>query len=178
MKAPPRSTCRDAASGARSRAGRGAFPGFLAPGRLVARHHGQACKDGRRGAVIVETSIVISLFFLFALAMIEMARMGMANQLLTDAAREGARVAVIPRSNPTTDVTTTVQNLLNSGGIPPSAYTLTITPTTINSTTTPLGTPITVSVSTAFSNISWLAKPLYLGSVTLSSSSTLSSEYP
>ena len=69
----------------------------------------------------------------------------MANQLLTDAAREGARVAVIP-GNTTTDVTTTVQNLLNSGGI--TTYTLTITPS--DTTTTNLGDPVTVAVSTPF----------------------------
>ena len=128
----------------------------------------------RRGAAIVETAIVISLFF-FLLVSLEMARMGMANQLITNAAREGVRVAVVP-GNQASDVSTAVQSFLNSnsGGI--TTYTLTITPS--DPTTTHLGDQVTVQVSTSFGNISWLAHPLFLGSVTLSSSSTLSSERP
>jgi Flp pilus assembly protein TadG len=127
----------------------------------------------RRGATIVETALVLPVLLLVILGMIEMARMSMANQLLTNAARAGARVAVVP-GNTATDVSTAVQTLLNSGGI--ATYTLTITPA--DPTTTTLGNPVTVSVSTAFTNVSWLSKPLFLGSVTLTASSTMSSEHP
>ena len=166
-----RSTYRVAAAGPSNGNRCEVFSGFL--GRSFARHGGRVCNRSRPGAAIVETSIVLSLFFLFVLAMIEMAQLGMANQLLTSAVRSGARVGVIP-GNTSTDVAATVQNLLNSGGI--TTYTLTITPSDV--TTTKLGDPITVTVTTAFSNISWLSNPLYLGSVTLSASSTLTSEYP
>jgi len=122
---------------------------------------------------MLETALVLPVLALLILGMVEMSRFGMANQLLTDAAREGARSAVVA-GHTATDVTTTVQNLLNSGGI--TTYTLTITPS--DPTTTKLGDPVTVTVSTAYSNISWLSTPLFLGSVTLTASSTLSSEYP
>jgi Flp pilus assembly protein TadG len=126
-----------------------------------------------KGAGMVETALMLPVLLLLIMAMIEMARMGMANQLLGNAALEGARVAVVP-GRTATDVGTTVQNLLNSGGI--TTYTLTITPP--DPTNTTLGDPVTVTISTAFSNISWLSPPLFLGSVTLSASSTLSSEHP
>jgi Flp pilus assembly protein TadG len=130
-------------------------------------------RRARRGAAVVETAIVISLFFFFVLVTVEMGRMGMANHVITHASREGARVAVIP-GNTAATVTSTVQNLMNSGGI--TAYTLTMTPS--DPSTTHLGDQVTVQVSTSFSNISWLSNPLFLGSVTLSASSTLSSEWP
>lgn len=122
---------------------------------------------------MAEAALVLPVLLLLILGMIEMSQLGMANQVLTNAAREGARVAVIP-GNTADDVTTTVQRLMNQGGI--TNYTPTITPP--DPTTTKLGDPVTVSVSTSFKNISWLSKPLYLGSVTLSGSSTLSSERP
>ncbi len=163
---------REDAAASTVRRGWGAAFGF--PGRgPAARRDRQAGGKRRRGTALVEGSIVLSLFFLFVLAMIEMSRMGMANQMLTHAARAGARVAVIP-GNTAADVTTSVQGTMNSAGI--TVYDLTITPS--DPTTATLGQPVTVSVSTAFSNISWLARPLYLGSVTLSASSTLSSEHP
>src|SRR2546428_792145 len=50
----------------------------------------------RRASAMVELAFVLPLFLFFVLGIIEASRMGMAEQLLVTAAREGCRVAVIP----------------------------------------------------------------------------------
>jgi Flp pilus assembly protein TadG len=129
--------------------------------------------DSRRGATLVETAIVMSTFFIFVFGMIEMSRLGMVSQLLTNSAREGCRVAVL-EGKTQANVNTTVQTLLNSGGI--NTYTLTTTPTDV--TTSKLGDQVTLTITVSFSNVSWLSPPRFLGLATITSSATLSSERP
>ena len=135
----------------------------------------------RRGAAMVETSIVLSVFFLLVLGMIEMSQMGMASQLVTSAANAGCRVAVV-NGHSQADVASAVSTLLASGGINVSSginastYTITTSPSDV--TTSHLGDSITVTVSVPFSSISWLGAPMFLGASTITSSATLSSERP
>ncbi len=138
---------------------------------------------GRRGAVVIETAIVLPLFFALVLGMVEMARLGLAVQLLTSAAEAGCRVAVI-NGKTQTDVNNAVSAILTSGGISTSsssyASTITTNPvysTPANITLTHRGDSITLQLSIAYRDISWLT-PQYLGSSTISSSATLSSERP
>jgi Flp pilus assembly protein TadG len=125
----------------------------------------------RRGAAAVEAAIVLPVFFTFIFGMMEMSQMGMTAQLITDAALEGCRVAVLDGKTQS-DVDATVQAILNSGGV------TTYTPPAITPSfqSTPLGQPITVTISVNFSDVSWLPNPKYLGSATIGASSTLSSE--
>ena len=72
---------------------------------------------------MVETGLVLPVFFIFFFGMIETSQMGMTFQLITDAAREGCRVAVLDGKTQS-DVDATVQAILNSGGVttyPPPA---------------------------------------------------------
>ena len=135
------------------------------------RLRGRTATPARRGAVMVETGLVLPVFFIFFYGMIETSQMGMTFQLITDAAREGCRVAVLDGKTQS-DVDATVQAILNSGGVttyPPPA----ITP---SFQSTPLGQPITVTISVNFRDISWLSPPQFLGSTVMTASSTLSSE--
>ncbi len=129
----------------------------------------QTQTPSRRGAVMVETGLVLPVFFIFFFGMIEASQMGMTFQLITDAAREGCRVAVLDGKTQS-DVNATVRAILNSGGI--TTTTPEITP---NFQDAPLGKPITVSISVYFSDISWLPSH-FLGSTVMTASSTLSSE--
>jgi hypothetical protein len=129
----------------------------------------------RRGATTVETAIVLSLFFLLVLAGIEISRLGLTSQLLSSAANSGCRVAVI-NGHTQNDVVSTVQTVLNGGGIGSSSYTMVTSPSDV--TSTHLGDSITVTISVPFSKVSWLSTPLFLGSTTITSSATLSSERP
>jgi Flp pilus assembly protein TadG len=76
----------------------------------------------RSGAVLVEAAITVLLLFTFLFAIVEAGRFFQVQQLLTDAAREGARLAVAPRSHTTTvptdaEILDTVQHYLDAGGI-------------------------------------------------------------
>jgi hypothetical protein len=132
----------------------------------------------RRGGVTVEFGIGVPLFFLLVFAMVEMTRVGMAYDLLTLAAREGCRVAVIP-GNSQADAELAARTILNGGGI--SSYNTPQWTWGSGQTSlagTHLGDPVTLTISVPFRNISWLPTPLFLGSVTLSASATHCSETP
>jgi Flp pilus assembly protein TadG len=127
----------------------------------------------RSGAAAVELAFMLPVFCTLAFAQLETARMGMVTQMLTIAARDGARVAVI-NGKTQTDVQTEVNRVLNGTGISVG----TVTPSPATWTTDPGGTPITVSVSVPYSQVSWLSPSMYFGSTILTATATLSSERP
>jgi hypothetical protein len=114
--------------------------------------------------------------------MIEMSRLGLAAQLLTSAAEAGCRVAII-NGKTRNDVNNAVQSIMNSGGISTSSYTMTVATSPATSplgdiTKTNEGDSITITLSCSYSDISWLPPPSFLGSSTITSSATMSSERP
>ncbi len=68
----------------------------------------------QRGAALIETAITLPLVLLVCVAIFEFGRAYQTWQVLTNAAREGARIAVLPDYTDTM-VTTTVQNYLTGG---------------------------------------------------------------
>src|SRR3954447_906925 len=73
-------------------------------------------RSARRGISAVELAISVNVLFLFVLGIVEFSRLGMAAQLLTNAAREGGRVAAIQDST-LGDVQARVTAMLSSAGI-------------------------------------------------------------
>jgi Flp pilus assembly protein TadG len=71
----------------------------------------------QRGAALIETAITLPLVLLVSVAIFEFGRAYQTWQVLTNAAREGARIAVLPDYTDT-QVTTTVQNYMTSGRLP------------------------------------------------------------
>ena len=69
-----------------------------------------------RGQALLETAITLPIILLVCVGIFEFGRAYQVQQVLTNAAREGARVACLPG---TTDavVTTAVRNYLTSGGL-------------------------------------------------------------
>lgn len=132
-------------------------------------------RSGRRrrsGAAAVEMALLLPVFFTLTFAQIETARMGQVTQLLSVAARQGVRVAVVPGKTQA-DVQTAVNNVLSGTGV--SVGTVTPSPSTWQ--TDAGGTQITVSVSVPYSQVSWTT-PMFFGSTTLRASATMSSERP
>jgi Flp pilus assembly protein TadG len=121
-------------------------------------------------------AIVAPVFVALILGQVETSRLGMVSQLLTTAAREGCRVAVIP-GNTLSDVQTRVEAVLAGAGIPVGTVTPTC-PSPYEWDSAPRGTPITVSLSVPYSRVSWLGAPFYLSGATISASATMSSENP
>jgi hypothetical protein len=121
-------------------------------------------------------AIVAPLFVALVMGQLESARLGMVSQLITTAAREGCRVAVLPGSSPD-DVQSRVAAVLAGSGIPVGTVTPTC-PSPYSWQTAPMGTPITVSLSVPYAQVSWLGTPFFLNNATVSASATLSSENP
>jgi Flp pilus assembly protein TadG len=116
------------------------------------------CRIKRRGVAAVEFAIIAPLLFLLIFGMIEFGRMVMVQQILTNAAREGARIAVLDGTTGT-EVRTAVNTYLHNASIPNA--TITITPTEPN--TAGYGAPVTVTVQIPFSQVSWLPTPMFVG---------------
>jgi Flp pilus assembly protein TadG len=117
------------------------------------------CRRNRRGAAAVEFAIVGSVFVIIVFGMIEIGRVLMVQQILTNASREGARIAILDSPTPTaTQVSSTVTTYLQNMGI--SGATVTINPT--EPTTAAYGAPVTVTVQVPFSNVSWLPSFMFV----------------
>src|SRR5437762_9165133 len=74
----------------------------------------------QRGAALIETAITIPLVVLVSVAIFEFGRAYQTWQVLTNAVREGARVAVLIDQTDAT-VTSTVRNYLTAGQLPNAA---------------------------------------------------------
>jgi len=70
----------------------------------------------RQAAVLVEFAIVFPILFLAIIGIIEFGRAVMVQQIVTNAAREGARRAIVPEAT-NDDVTTLVDNYLVATGL-------------------------------------------------------------
>ena len=70
-------------------------------------------KHARRGAVMVEMALVLPLFLMLVLGIIEFGRAMMVANLVTNSAREGARMAVLDGST-NTEVNNAVETFLQS----------------------------------------------------------------
>jgi len=119
----------------------------------------------------VEFALVAPLLFLLVFAMIEYGRMVMVQQMVTNAAREGARVGVLDGSTQSS-VSTAVNRYLSAGGITTATTTVSPNPPSSAAATA----PVTVTVSVSFNDVSWLPSPFYLGGKTISFSAVMRRE--
>jgi Flp pilus assembly protein TadG len=132
--------------------------------------------DRSRGTSAVEMAVVAPVFVALMMGQLESSRLGMVAQLLTTAAREGCRVAVIP-GHTETDVQNRIDAVLSGSGISVGTVTPTC-PSPYNWDSAPQGTAITVSLSVPYSQVSWLGTPFFLSNANVSVSATMSSENP
>jgi hypothetical protein len=116
--------------------------------------------------------VIVTLF----MAQFESSRLGMVAQLLTTAAREGCRVAVVS-GHTQSDVQTRINNVLAGSGISVGTVTPTC-PSPYTWDSAPQGTAITVSLSVPYNQVSWLGTPYFLNGAIVSASATMSSENP
>lgn len=85
--------------------------------------------SARRGASVVEMAIVLPVFMMVVMGIIEFGRGMMVGQLVTNAARYGARIAAVDGSS-NASVTQDIENfLVEAVGIAPADATITITVT-------------------------------------------------
>lgn len=139
-------------------------PKVLGPGRFSRRR--------RRGAAVVEFAIIVPIFFLMVFGMIEFGRMVMVHQLLSGAAREGARQAIVNGATASA-VEQTVRDFLTATSIDGEAASVTVSPDPATATT---GIPVTVAAGIDFETVSWLPSPFFLQGQTLNAASTMRHE--
>ncbi len=140
-------------------------------------------KTNRRGTALVEMALVLPIFVMITLGIIEFGRAMMIGQLITNSAREGARLGIISGSS-NSDVTSSVQDfMLGAANISASdlAITITVTPAPGNpdpgnqvssASTRDL---ITVNVAVPFDKVSYISGT-YLKGKTLSAKSAMRHE--
>ncbi len=125
----------------------------------------------RSGAAVVEFAIVAPLMMFMTLGMMEVGRMVMVKQLLVNASREGARLAVLPGAS-AEEVQSQVSGQLANESV--SGVSVSLNPTALS--TAPAGTAVTVTVSVPASAITWVPKPLFSFNTTLQASTTMRKE--
>lgn len=127
----------------------------------------------RRGAAAVEFALVAPLFFLLVFGMIEFGRMVMIQQVITNASREGSRRAVLDGAS-ASNVKSSVVTYMANGGVTIATSNVTISPS--DPTTAAAGTPVSVTVSVPFSQVSWLPSPMFLGGRQMTASTVMRRE--
>ena len=131
-------------------------------------------QTNERGAALIEVALTLPLLLLVAAGIFEFGRAYMTQQVLTNAVREGARVAVLP-NQPSGAAETRVTTYMTNGQLPNAGIaTVSVTPTTISlgGTTTP-GSRVTVSYPFSFMVPQPVAR-LVVGSATVGTALTMS----
>jgi len=108
----------------------------------------------RRGTAVVEFALIAPLFLLLLFGIFEFGRVVMVQQLITNAAREGARMAVIEGAN-TANIQTEIQNRLAGASVPHASCT--VHPTIVDPTN---GDRRRVEITVPFNQVSWLSVPM------------------
>lgn len=130
---------------------------------------------GRRGAAVVEMAFCLPIFMVIVFGIIEFGRATMVSETLTNAARLGARRAILDSAN-NEAVETVVKNFCNTTLAVPVgdvSVTITVTPGTGSSTSgnevssSTMGDLCTVLVQVPYSKVSWLPAK-YLSGTNLS----------
>lgn len=124
----------------------------------------------RMGVAATEFAIIAPVFLLLVIGIIELGRALMVQQVLINASRVGARQAITLGAT-SGEVQTAVQEYAASVAVP--GVTVSVTPSPASATA---GSPILVTASVPYSDVSWLPAPWFLGGTTLQASSQMRKE--
>lgn len=125
----------------------------------------------RCGAAAVEFALVAPIFIMMVFGLIEIGRAVMVQQVMMNAAREGARSGTLLGSTGA-DVTDTVNKYLADASLPAATVTF---PQGLPEAAG-YGDPVEVHVALKFSQVSWLPVPSYLNSKTLTTNVVMQRE--
>lgn len=125
----------------------------------------------RCGACVVEFAFVAPIMILLTMGMMEMGRVVMVKQLMVNASREGARLAVLPVVT-AAEVEAVVQDELTRSNV--LGATITIIPENFEAAAA--GTSITVQIEIDAADVSWVPNPLFTVETILNASTTMRKE--
>jgi len=127
-------------------------------------------KAARRGTAAVEFALVAPIFFMLMIGMIEVGRAIMVQQVLINASRVGARRAVMLSSSEQ-EVLDAVSNYFTGVGLTGVSASVAPDPAVAEG-----GDAITVTTTVAYSSVTWLPTPWFMGDKTLSATSVMRKE--
>lgn len=144
---------------------------ILTPQRPIVDNTLRKHRKNRQGAAVVEFAVVAPIFILLVFGMIEFGRMVMVQQVITNASREGARLAVLDGTTKS-EVLATVNNYLASSSI--TGATVAVDPDPPDNAA--FGDPVTVTITIGFDQVSWLPAPMFLSGTNLSAETVMRRE--
>lgn len=109
--------------------------------------------------------------FLLVFGMIEVGRALMVQHLLTNAARDGARAAILDGAA-ASDVQSQVTSYLSGSSV--SGSTVTVSPDPLD--LAEIGDPVSVNVEVPFDSVNWLPSGFFFGGVNLEATVTMRKE--
>jgi Flp pilus assembly protein TadG len=109
---------------------------------------------------VVEFAVVAPVMFVLILGIVEFGRALMAMHLLTNAARQGCRAGIVEGQS-TSQISTVVNNALQSQGITGQTVTVQVNNVVADASTAQAGDEITVIVNVPASSVSWLPTKLF-----------------
>jgi Flp pilus assembly protein TadG len=115
----------------------------------------------RRGAHLVEFALVAPLFFLLVLTFVDISRGMMATSLLSNAARVGCRMGVLP-GKANSDIQAAITQALSGQGISGTTVTVLVNGAAADASTAQTKDLITVSVTTPAADVTWLPAALFV----------------
>jgi Flp pilus assembly protein TadG len=121
-------------------------------------------RGNRRGAAILEMALVLGLLLNLTFGMVEFSYYFYVKNAFENAAREGARAAMVPGCA-STDAATAVTSALSTYKLPAACWTTTTTDTsgnTLDPTSAAIGTAIQVNVTATWSVVGAGYRPLTL----------------
>jgi Flp pilus assembly protein TadG len=129
-----------------------------------------------RGLATVEAALIFPLLLLLTLGAIHFGWLFLKAQQLTNAARTGARIAILPGVTVAGDVLPAVNSLMTLAGMGGSGYTVTVTPG--DPSTVGSGGAVTVRITVLAANVSIMPLPGFSDDWNLQGSVTMAKEGP
>ena len=129
-----------------------------------------------KGSALLETAFILPIMLLISAGIFEFGRAYQTYEVVTNAAREGARVAILPNAT-TSDVNDRVNAYLNAGSLSPSSATVTVnqSATVTVGAGTATASIVTVSYPFSFVVLDPIARLVNSGSNNFGSAFSLSS---
>jgi len=129
-----------------------------------------------RGLAALEAALVFPLLLLLTFGAIKYGWLFLKAQQITNAARHGARIAILPGVTVNDDVLPAIQSLMESAGINSGDYSVTISPADFPSAAA--GDTVTIQVTVPCANIDIMQVPLLPSFENLGASVTMAKEGP
>lgn len=131
-------------------------------------------RRGRRrrlGAAAVELAVTAPILFVMVFGMLEGGRALMVQHLLVNAARDGARAAILDGAT-VAGIQSQVTSYLSGASVPGASVYVSPDPLTLAD----IGDPVSVNVQVPFDSVNWLPSGFFFGGINLGATVTMRKE--